>query len=110
MALSYGTLRNAWVHFPPGCRGTVSLAVFHRLQQVIPATPGESLALDDVLYGFPVGYPIDSLPYTLQLRGWSPDAAFAHTLTVYLDVDVSVAEPTPLTPGQLMGFLSGILE
>lgn len=108
MALSYGNLRNAWFHFPPGCRGSVSLAVFHRLQQIIPATPGQVLALDDVLFGFPVGYAIDSLPYVVQLRGWSPDASFGHTVTVYLDVDTAAAEPAAFNPAQLFSLIEGV--
>jgi len=108
MELSYGIIRRVWLHFPPGCRGAVSVALFHRLQQIAPATPGEGVALDDVLFGFPMQYDLTSLPYTLQLRGWSPEASFSHSVTVYVDLDVTAAPTPAIASGSVLSLLQGL--
>ena len=61
--LTYGRIQYIWLHFPPGCRGAVSVALFHSLTQVAPATPGEGITLDNILFGFPTDLPVDEPPY-----------------------------------------------
>lgn len=108
VVLSAGVIKHVWFHFPPGCRGVVDVALFDQLVQVAPATPGVALALDDALFGFPMNYDVMSTPHTLQLYGWSPESSFPHTITLYVDVDVSVPEALALTPSELFGMIQGL--
>ncbi len=106
--LTYGRLQYIWMHFPPGCRGTVSIALFHSLTQAAPATPGVGIALDDVLFGFPTDLAMDELPYQLLLVGWSPDSSFSHDITVHVALDVSTPAPVSQTPQSLLQRLAGM--
>ena len=108
MQLTSGRIQYAWLHFPPGCRGQVSVALFRSLTQVAPATPGVGIALDDVLFGFPTDLAFDEPPYQLILAGWSPDSSFAHTITVHVALNVSTTEAVTQTPQSLLQRLAGL--
>jgi len=106
--LTYGRIQYIWLHFPPGCRGQVYVALFRSLTQIAPATPGQGIALDDVLFGFPTDLVLDEPPYQLQLAGWAPVSSFAHTITVHVALDVSTQPNAPQTPQSLLARLAGL--
>lgn len=92
--LQTGVLSRIEIRFPPGCAGLVFFQVFDREHQVYPREPGEAFVGDDWLVDIPERMLIDSEPYGLTLRGWSPDADYDHSVYVHFVVEtVRVLRP-----------------
>ena len=108
--LTHGVVRRIWVVIPPGPRGEVHLAIFDNLHQVLPATPGGSVTGDDITIEFPEDYFMDQVPYTLEIRGWSPSATFKHTLTVYVLVEGLELVVVPPSSQSLLERISGVFS
>jgi len=82
-----GTLKHIEIAFPPGPGSHVSVVIMDRNLQIAPINPEASFAWDDYTMSFSMNYPLDDAPYELLLRGWSPEAVFAHTITFRFDVE-----------------------
>ena len=83
--------------FAPGCSGMVHLQVFHQTRQIFPTTPGESYIGDGSEILGDATIEVDEAPYILQLRGWSPDTAYPHTVAVEFYIEKAHAGlPVPL--------------
>jgi len=106
--LTHGVIRRIWIVFPPGPRGEAHLAIFDQLHQVLPATPGGSVTGDDITVEFPEDYFMDQVPYVLELRGWSPNATFKHTLTVYVLVEALAAVEIVPSSQNLLERIAGV--
>lgn len=83
--------------FAPGCSGMVHLQVYHQTRQVFPTTPGESYIGDGSEILGDATIDVYEPPYVLQLRGWSPDTTYPHTVAVEFYIEkVGVRLPLPL--------------
>lgn len=97
VSICYGSLRRYSVYFPPGNGGTTYVQVWYRGRQILPTTPGATFRGDDLLIDLPDNYPLHDSPFELEIRGWSPAAAYDHTvfLLLYIETD-TIAIPAPL--------------
>ncbi len=84
--LTYGTLSQVRVVFPPGPATLVHVVVRDRLFQVVPANPEGSLNFDDNFILSTMEYDIRDAPFELDMIGWSPDAVFDHIITFQFDM------------------------
>lgn len=83
--------------FAPGCSGMVHLQVFHQTRQIFPTTPGESYIGDGSEILGDATIELDEPPYILQLRGWSPDTDYSHTVAVEFYIEKGLLKiPVPL--------------
>lgn len=84
--LTWGTLTEIRVMFPPGPATLVHVTVSDRLLQLMPANPDGDLNFDDAIIRSLLEYDIVDAPYELIVRGWSPDAVYAHSITVQCEM------------------------
>jgi hypothetical protein len=106
MKLSYGVITLIEVLFPAGSAGLVSLAIDRYESQLYPASPDAAFIGDDQIIPINDNYPLTEQPYTVRLRGWSPDAELDHTVYVDITVEraVAVAVPAALPAALPEGF------
>jgi hypothetical protein len=81
--LTRGTLTRVDVLFPPGCASLVFVRVRDRLHQIVPANPEASLNWDGAIIRSDFELELVDSPYEIILEGWSPDAAYPHTVTFH---------------------------
>lgn len=79
--LAPGTVSLVGIQFPRGCRGLVSTSIFRSNHQVWPGDPDTAIKADGIVVQWPEDYDLDDDPFSFQLRAWSPNAVFPHTLT-----------------------------
>ena len=98
LKLTKGIIHRVEVEFPGGCKGYVSLVILHEEHQLYPTDPdgvfnsnGYTIPIDDY-------FPLDTAPYELKAKGWSPNAVYDHTITVRIGV----------LPEELLSPLTGI--
>lgn len=92
-----GAITNFYRLFPLGCAGMVHLQVFYGTRQVFPTTPGQSYIGDGSEVLGDASILLDEPPYILELRGWSPDTDYQHTIYVEFYIEKLTAfTPKPL--------------
>jgi len=92
--LTYGVIKYLTVGFPTGCKQLVKVRVYHREHQIFPNNPDEPASWDGGIEGGEQHYKLDESPFVLLARGYSPDAACDHNVTIFVNVlPVEVAEP-----------------
>lgn len=82
LKLTHGVIHTVRLFFPPGPKGLVSVVVNHGGHQLYPTNPQGQYNAEDVYIAFDDFYPLFAAPYELVARGWSPDAIYAHTITI----------------------------
>lgn len=92
-----GTITKFYRLFPPGCAGLVHLQVFYQTRQIFPTTPGESYLGDDSEILSEASVFLDEPEYVLELRAWSPGAAYQHIIYC----EFYIARPLILVPAPL---------
>ena len=100
MLLSYGIVYQVELGFPPGCAALVHVSIWHLEHQVWPTNPDESFAWDDYTIRFTseeVG--LITPPYVMELRAWSEDASYPHTVVCRL----GMKKPQPQRVGSWLG-------
>jgi len=93
--LCYGNIVEVEVLFPAGQAGLTYLTIWYQERQIFPTTPGQAFRGDDHVIEFGERWPILEVPHEVELRGWAPDAALAHTIYV----DITVEEPRLIEVG-----------
>jgi len=82
LKLTYGIIHFLEILSSYGCAGKVFCAIYQGSHQVWPTNPDESFRL----WGIPIQgrefYPIIEYPYTLEFRGWAPEATYNHVVVV----------------------------
>jgi len=86
-----GTTGQTWIGFPDGCYGLVHVVVFHWGYQIWPAEPGKSLNWNDYVFTFEDPFELTAEPYELNIRTWSYDDFYPHT--IFFGV---IVKPTPV--------------
>jgi hypothetical protein len=82
LKLTHGVIHTVRIDFPPGPRGEVYLAIFQGSVQRYPYNRGGSFRADNTYVNFDDFLELNSEPYTLLARGWSPGAIYDHTLHI----------------------------
>lgn len=89
MYLCHGIIHQVEIAFPPGCAALVHVAVYRFEHQAWPTNPDEQFAWDD--YNIVIrqeSFGLVTQPYTLSLRAWSEDEAYAHTVVCRIGIKV----------------------
>lgn len=107
LPLTRGTIRRFLVSFPPGCHRLTHVQVFHFGWQLLPWSPGESLAWDNYVFDLTHHYPVEVEPYDLTIRAWNDDDSYDHTVFVGVLFDEGVFDT--ITP-ELSAILRGISQ
>lgn len=98
LQLTWGTIREIHVGFPPGPAGLVHLQVRDKGWQIVPWTPLQSLAWDNYVFVLPCDYRLDVEPYDLMIRAWNLDDSYTHTVFVGVVLDENVPMSTMTVP------------
>ena len=91
--LCYGDITEVWVFFPHGHVGLTHLQIFHQERQIFPLTPGESFRGDGFAILITTRWPIHEVPHSVELRGWTEDDTYTHTIYVEISVSTVVLQP-----------------
>ena len=70
------------VDFPPGCVGLVHVMIYDGKYQLLPASPGITLAGNAQLLRYEDLYLKESAPYELSIITWNEDDLYDHTIQV----------------------------
>lgn len=76
-----GAIAGVHVQFPPGCRALVHTAAYDDLNQVWPANQDGDIKGDGAIVSWPEDFDVPTDNYQLQLKAWSTDDTFQHTIT-----------------------------
>jgi len=94
ITMEFGRISAVHVVIPPGVAGLAFTNCRRANHQIFPTNPGSFLTGDGSAISWAEQYDLDDEPRTLTLRGWSPNARFAHTITWRFEVqslDVAAA-------------------
>jgi len=72
------------VHFPPGCAGMVSVAVFYGKLQIWPSKEGNWVHGDNITIWDEPFFELPEKETTLTLKGYSPKTSYDHDITFYI--------------------------
>jgi len=72
------------VHFPPGCAGMVSVAVFYGKLQIWPSKEGKWVHGDNITIWDEPFFELPEKETTLTLKGYSPETSYDHDITFYI--------------------------
>jgi hypothetical protein len=82
-----GTLTQVSFDVPPGANGELYLRVLHLENSIVPDTIDEWVPVNGNLYRFQPNFSDWQGVYRVILEGCSPDARYAHTVEVALEID-----------------------
>jgi len=104
LQLTMGRLVGGWVWFPSGPAGVLHLKAEIGGHQILPSTPGENYALNNVVVPFNLDYDITTFPLTLDLHTWNDSTVYAHNLAVCIFMNpLAVPEKKRTFWGMLRG-------
>ena len=108
--LCSGIVAGVSIQFPAGCSGMVFVSIWRGGHPVWPTNIDEAFAGEDAIISFPESYVLDEPEYTFELRGWSPDTTYDHTVTIRFTVQPlpeivleDIELPGGLTLADIMG-------
>lgn len=108
--LTRGHVTAVHVMFPEGCAGLVRTAADRGASQIWPSNPDDFFKGDDLVIPWREDYPLDDEPLEFILKGWSPVARFAHTVTWRFEViSLDRAQEAAAAPGLLRRLGEAIL-
>lgn len=87
LLITKGRIKGGWLYFPSGPAGTLHLKVLRAGHQILPATPEEDLALNDIVVPLFINQDINDVPLSLQLYTWNTSTTLAHALTICFFLD-----------------------
>lgn len=85
--LTKGLITGGFIYFPSGPAANLHLKVRRGIHQVIPANPGQNLALDDCVVPLFPNIEIDEPPFNLDFLTWNDSTTYDHALTISLFLD-----------------------
>jgi hypothetical protein len=111
LKLTAGIIHTVELDFPHGCAHEARLRLFHQEHQLFPTNPSGYHASDGHVIVIRDHFHMKSAPYTLEIRGYSPDGSYAHTIRVRVGVLPSdlfgPAAPKPGVREKLVNALLG---
>jgi len=109
--LCSGVIEMVAVQFPAGCSGMVNVSIWRGGHPLWPTNIDEAFTGEDAIISFPESYDLTEPPYTLEIRGWSPDTTYDHTVTVRFTIRPllpigaeAIMEAVGLTLADIMGW------
>lgn len=108
--LNKGVITRVEVMIPRGSAG-LSFSVAERGDhQVWPSNPDNFVKGDDVRISWAENYRLDDEPLTFRLRGWSPNARFAHTHTWRFELlDLASADAAAVAPSLIQRLYDSLI-
>src|SRR3990167_8683419 len=101
--LTYGTVSEIRVFFPPGCATLAHVVVRKNLLQLLPANQQGSLNFDDIFVISRLEYDLIDSPFEMSIFGWSPSAVYQHIVTVQFEM-------IPLVGQSWSSFTQSVME
>ena len=86
LILTKGVIASGQLYFPPGCHGLVHIIIADGRGQLYPANAEDTYHFDNYIVPLVGRYALDTTPYKLFLRGWSPGTNYDHTIQLSLAV------------------------
>ncbi len=107
--ITTGVIHHVLVESAPGCHRQAAVRVYLGEHQIAPTNPEEDFALDGVPRDYQERIPVLGPPLELIVRGYAPDAGYAHTYRVGVGILPleSFPEFAGLT-GRLQRFLAAV--
>lgn len=87
LVLTKGIIKNILVGFPPGACALCHVQIYDKGWQLVPWTPGESLAWDDYVFDLLLNYPLVAEPYELVILAWNDDDSYEHSIFVGMNME-----------------------
>jgi len=107
LLLVAGRITEIEIYFPAGQSGLVHVAIFRQEHQLWPTSPNESFIGDDTHIIIHEDYLISNEPYSLEVRGWAPNASLDHT--VYVDMSIEALKMERVTTARYVRLPEGAL-
>jgi len=86
LQLTRGVVTGGQIYFPYGCNNMVHLIICDANGQLYPANKQDTFNGNGVAIPLIGRYVLDSEPYRLIAKAWSPGTFYNHTLTLTLNV------------------------
>jgi len=106
LKLTKGVITGIWIKFPPGCHGLVKVRILRSEFQLVPLSRGEWVTGDGEAVVTEPYYSLAETPAQLKFVGCSPQAGYAHTITVR----VAVQPPEIATPYGILQDLIAVVK
>jgi len=87
LGMVQGMIKEILVGFPPGCAALTHVQLYYHGWQLLPANYGESLAWDAYIYELPLKFPLDEVPYQIDIKAWNEDDSYDHTVFIGVILD-----------------------
>ena len=86
LRVTQGIIHRIELEFPRGCAALAHVALYYHEHQFSPTNPDGDYASDG--YVIPINdlLPLDSAPYTIEIRGWNDDDSYSHTIRVRMGI------------------------
>lgn len=84
--LCHGIIHHYGIQFLEGCNGLVYVAIDDGTHQAFPINRDEAFHANAAVIEKTTFYPLETTPYKLKLRAWSPDCTYAHTIVARFDI------------------------
>jgi len=107
LKLDTGTLTNIRVRFRAGCHNRVYIALFTELVQIAPAHETQALYGDNMTFDIPMSLELNSKPFDIIVKGWSPETRYAHTISLWFSVIPTDAQKRTGSISNLLHLLGG---
>lgn len=89
LPLDQGMVSIVEINFPPGCAGLVSAVLMYGSIQVIPWNADGALYGDNRTFRLDVNLEVKNPPYEFQVKLWSDDDTYAHTVSIGIMVQTN---------------------
>lgn len=106
MKLKRGAIASGLLQFPAGCHGLVYVVIVDGKHQLYPANAGETYHGDNIAIPIVGKHVLDSAPYKLWIKGWSPNTSYDHTI----QLAIAILEEGEASPYKALSDLLAILK
>ena len=86
LKLTYGIIHRVEVEFTPGCHRYAFVRIYKDEHQLLPTNPDQAFASDGHTIVIDEHEELFYPPYTLVVRGYSPEADYDHTIIVRVGI------------------------
>ena len=86
LKIAPGIIHLAEVQFLDGPENEVNIVIKQALHQRVPTNTEASVVGNANTVSASLLYPVEEAPFEVQIEAWSPDAGYAHEITVRLHI------------------------
>ncbi len=83
---SYGVIHRVVIEAAPGCHRLASVRVYYHEHQIYPTNPDADISLDGIPREFDERQELFTEPYDVIVRGYAPNASYAHVYRVGIGI------------------------